>query len=149
MFCFVKGPAVDATGAQQPWALLCNLVMKMISFFFVFPCNGALVELNWQRKTEVLGGKTCPSAILSTTNPTRTQPGSKPGLCGERPATNLLSHGTARMRCYKHICIISSMFFITCYLSIVKIKINQSQVTTEFRSASLGVEPILGSLHRS
>ena len=36
-------------------------------------------------------GKTCPSATLSTTNPTWTDP----GLRGERPATNRLSHGTA------------------------------------------------------
>jgi hypothetical protein len=40
-------------------------------------------------------GKTCPSATLSTTNPTWTEPGSNPGLHGERPATNRLSHGTA------------------------------------------------------
>jgi hypothetical protein len=40
--------------------------------------------------------KTCPSAILSTTNPTWTDLGSNPGLRGERPATNHLSHGTAR-----------------------------------------------------
>jgi hypothetical protein len=38
------------------------------------------------------GGKTCPSATLSTTNPTRTDPVSNPGLGGERPATNRLSH---------------------------------------------------------
>jgi hypothetical protein len=35
--------------------------------------------------------KTCPSATLSTTNPTWINP----GLRGERPATNRLSHGTA------------------------------------------------------
>jgi hypothetical protein len=40
-------------------------------------------------------GKTFPSAILSTTNPTWTDPGSNPGLRGDRPATNRLSHGTA------------------------------------------------------
>jgi hypothetical protein len=39
--------------------------------------------------------KTCPSATLSTTNPTWTDPESNPGLHGERPATNRLSHGTA------------------------------------------------------
>jgi hypothetical protein len=39
--------------------------------------------------------KTCPSATLSTTNPTWTDPGSNPGLSGERPVTNRLSHGTA------------------------------------------------------
>jgi hypothetical protein len=40
-------------------------------------------------------GETCPSATFSTTNPTGTNPGSNPGLRGERPATNRLSHGTA------------------------------------------------------
>jgi hypothetical protein len=45
-------------------------------------------------------GKTCPSATLSTTNPTWTESGSNPGLRGERPATNHLSHGTALYVCY-------------------------------------------------
>jgi hypothetical protein len=39
--------------------------------------------------------KTCPSATLSTTNLTWIDLGSNPGLRGERPATNRLSHGTA------------------------------------------------------
>jgi hypothetical protein len=43
-------------------------------------------------------GKTCPSATLSTTNPTSNDPESNPGLCGERLATNCLSHGTAIRR---------------------------------------------------
>jgi hypothetical protein len=38
-------------------------------------------------------GKTCPSATLSTTNPTWTDPGSN--LRGGRPVTNRMSHGTA------------------------------------------------------
>jgi hypothetical protein len=42
--------------------------------------------------------KTCPGATLSTKNPTWTDPGSNPGLSGERPATNRLSHGTADYR---------------------------------------------------
>jgi hypothetical protein len=46
-------------------------------------------------KTEKNQGKTCPSATLSTTNPTWTDPGLNPGLRGERLATNRLSHGTA------------------------------------------------------
>jgi hypothetical protein len=90
----LKGPAADAMDAPQPWGLLCNHVMKMISFFR-FPCNGALVEWNWQGKIEVLGVKTCASGTLSTTNPTWTERGSNPGLLGERPTTNRLSHGTA------------------------------------------------------
>jgi hypothetical protein len=47
------------------------------------------------RENRSTRGKTCPSATLSTTNPTWTDPGSNPGLRGERPATNRLSHGTA------------------------------------------------------
>jgi hypothetical protein len=35
-FFFVKGPAADATDAPQPWGLLRNPVMKMISFFRSF-----------------------------------------------------------------------------------------------------------------
>jgi hypothetical protein len=91
----VKGPAADDTDAPQPWGLLCNPVTKIISFF-VFPCNGAPVTWNWQGTTEVHGEKSCPSATLSTTNPMWTYPGSNPGLRGERPATNRLSHGTAK-----------------------------------------------------
>ena len=56
---FVRGPAADATDTPQPWGLFCNSVMKMISFF-VFPCNVAPVEWNWQGKTEVLGEKPVP-----------------------------------------------------------------------------------------
>jgi hypothetical protein len=41
-----------------------------------------------------------PSANLSTTNPTWIDPGTNPGLRGERPATNCLSHGTAYLNLY-------------------------------------------------
>jgi hypothetical protein len=39
--------------------------------------------------------KTWPSATLSNKNFTWTDPGSNPGLRGERQASNRLSHGTA------------------------------------------------------
>ena len=55
------------------------------SFFLV-------MEHRWN---EIDSGKTCPSATLSTINPTWTDQGSNQGLRGERPATNRLSHGTA------------------------------------------------------
>jgi hypothetical protein len=42
--------------------------------------------------------KTCPSATLSTTNPAWIDPVANPGLRGERPATNDLSHVTALVR---------------------------------------------------
>ena len=52
--------------------------------------------------------KTCRSATLFSTNPAWTELGSNPGLRGERPATNSLSHGTANTislsiyyECYK------------------------------------------------
>jgi hypothetical protein len=44
-------------------------------------------------ETEVLGKKTCPSATLSTTNPTWLDPGSNPGRRGGKPTTNRLSYG--------------------------------------------------------
>jgi hypothetical protein len=40
-------------------------------------------------------GKSLSSVTFSTTNPTWTDPVSNPGLRGERPATNRLSHDTA------------------------------------------------------
>jgi hypothetical protein len=40
--------------------------------------------------------KTCPSATLSIINLTWIDPDANPGLRGERPATNLLSHGVKR-----------------------------------------------------
>jgi hypothetical protein len=36
IFFVVKGPAADATDAPQPWGLLCNPVVKTISFFSSF-----------------------------------------------------------------------------------------------------------------
>jgi hypothetical protein len=43
--------------------------------------------------------KTCPSAALSTTNPTCCMD-ANPGLRGGKPATNRLSYGTANLFCY-------------------------------------------------
>jgi hypothetical protein len=49
-------------------------------------------------KTEGLGEKICPTASLSTTNPTWTDLDANKGLRGEKPATNRLSYGTAQQR---------------------------------------------------
>lgn len=52
----------------------------------------------------VLGGGSCPTAILSTTNSTQTDNGLKPVLHGERLVINHLSHGTAtQMRKEMHV----------------------------------------------
>jgi hypothetical protein len=44
---------------------------------------------NWQGKPKY-SAKTCPSATLSTTNPTRLDPGLNPGRRGGKPATKRL-----------------------------------------------------------
>jgi hypothetical protein len=48
---------------------------------------------NWQGKPKY-SEKTCPSATLSTTNPTWPDAGSNPGRCAGKPATNRPSYGT-------------------------------------------------------
>jgi hypothetical protein len=67
--------------------------------YYTFPRWYEFGERRWN---DILTGenrrtwrKTCPSATLSTTNPTWIDPGANPVLRGERPATNRLSHGTA------------------------------------------------------
>jgi hypothetical protein len=54
--------------------------------------DGGMILTGENRRTR---RKTCPSATLSTINPTQIDPGANPGLRGERPATSDLSHGTA------------------------------------------------------
>jgi hypothetical protein len=49
---------------------------------------------DWQGKPKY-SEKTCPSATLSITNPTWPDPGSNPGHCRGKPATNRLSYGAA------------------------------------------------------
>jgi hypothetical protein len=49
---------------------------------------------DWQGKRKY-SEKTCPSATLSTTNPTWPDPGSNPSHRGGKPATNRLSYGAA------------------------------------------------------
>jgi hypothetical protein len=74
-----------------------NMNRRMISVF-IFPSNGAPVELKVTGENRSTRGQTCPSATLSTTKPTWIESGSKPGLRGRMPATNRLSHGTACMQ---------------------------------------------------
>jgi hypothetical protein len=54
--------------------------------------DGGMILRGENRRTR---RKTCPTATLSTTNPTWIDPGAKPGLLGQTPATNDLSYGTA------------------------------------------------------
>jgi hypothetical protein len=52
---------------------------------------------DWKGKPKY-SEKTCPSATLSTTNPTWPDPGSNPGHRGGKPATNRLSYVAAHAR---------------------------------------------------
>jgi hypothetical protein len=62
--------------------------------------DGGMISTGENRRTR---RKTCPSATLSTTNPTWIHPGVNPVLRGVRPATNHLSHGAAqRLPLIKH-----------------------------------------------
>jgi hypothetical protein len=62
--------------------------------------DGGMILTRENRKTR---RKICPSASLTTTNITWIYPDANPGLRGERPATNRLSHGMALWQlCYLH-----------------------------------------------
>jgi hypothetical protein len=57
---------------------------------------------DWQRKPKC-SENTCPSATLSTTNPTWPDPGSNPGRRGGKPATNRLSYGVLALHNYNQL----------------------------------------------
>jgi hypothetical protein len=79
---------------------------------FVHPTDDTRVNVEQQwnytdRENRRTRRKTCPSATFSTTNPTFTALGTNPVLCGEKPATNRLSYGTAMYNTLKYIVNIS------------------------------------------
>jgi hypothetical protein len=51
-------------------------------------------NVDWQGKPKY-SDKTCPSATLSTTNPTWLEPGLNPGRRGRKPGTNTFNYGAA------------------------------------------------------
>jgi hypothetical protein len=93
-FCFWKRAPQEMLRTQRSLEAYCATLWWRL----VFPVF-LVMEHRWNEidrgKPKYSEKKTCLSATLSTTNTTWTDPGSKPGLCGERPATNRLSHGTA------------------------------------------------------
>jgi hypothetical protein len=62
---------------------------------------------DWQEKPKY-SEKSCPSATLSTTNPTWPDPGATPGRRGGKPATNRLSYGAALRKVL--LCVECSLF---------------------------------------
>jgi hypothetical protein len=74
--------------------------------------------------------KTCPSATLSTTNPTWIGPGAKPGLRGERPATNHPSHGDYYVRKIFRTCsLIMLKHSFACRLKLKNYEVNGRHVS--------------------
>ena len=55
-------------------------------------CMGEMILTERNRSTQ---RKPSPNATLSTINPTSPGLAKNKGLCGDRPATNLMSEGTA------------------------------------------------------
>jgi hypothetical protein len=82
---------------------------------------------DWQGKPKY-SEKTCPSAILSTTNPTWRDPCANTGRRGGKPVTNRLSYGAAlggrfpnlRLFILPHI----SLWFLGSYVTVLKQKLN-------------------------
>jgi hypothetical protein len=63
----------------------------------IMESHGGMIWTGENRRTR---RKTCPSATLSTTNHTWSEPGANPDLRGKRPVTNRLSYGTATLTSY-------------------------------------------------
>jgi hypothetical protein len=118
-FCYILASLLALVWRAQFMCSVCSDIWQQrLMFMFMYHVNGlrlfselwppagllfipqiydwkATVEWYW-RENRRTRRKTCPSATLSTTNPTWTDLGVNPGLCGERPATNCLSHVTAK-----------------------------------------------------
>jgi hypothetical protein len=92
----LKGPVADATDPPQLIVQPYEEDDEDDEVFSAFPFYWSTDGMKLTGENRSTRRKTCPSATLFTTNPTWTEPGSNPGLRGERPATNLLSHGTAK-----------------------------------------------------
>jgi hypothetical protein len=82
--------------------------------------DGGMILTGENRRTR---RETCPSATLSTTNPTWIDQGANPGLRGERPATNDLSHVTA----------------LRCILSRAKVSFAAFRVSSAFQAAYMSL----------
>jgi hypothetical protein len=96
-----NGPILWIFSLKVGWVWYPSVDAYFTLAYYAFPRWYEFGERRWN---DILTGenrrtrrKTCPSATLSTTNPTWIEPGANPGLRGERPGTNDLSHGTAYM----------------------------------------------------
>jgi hypothetical protein len=112
--------------------------------------HGGMMLTGENRRTR---RKTCPSASLCTTIHTLTGQGENPGLCGERPATNRRSHGTAYIRTYVNIILIwcpksRSIFFISCkqkrhvYLAVLTLHSASDSSVNNYHNRDITVDTV-------
>jgi hypothetical protein len=91
-----------STTSLTEWRHLSTCVRQSLAHY-AFPRWYEFGERRWNdidKENRRTRRKTCPSFTLSTTNSTWIDAGANPGLRGERPATNDLSHGTASLFLY-------------------------------------------------
>jgi hypothetical protein len=92
---------------------------------------------DWQGKPKY-SEKTCPSVILSTTNPTWLDPALNPGRRGGKPGTNHLSYSAAGIKFYLHSYLRNVFSYSKTLL--------QSMLTIHTMNAHLTSEVLLDSL---
>jgi hypothetical protein len=93
-FLIIEVPRSRCYGSTSTLKAYCATLWWRWLFLFWF-------SILMEHRNRSTRRKTCPTAALSTTNPSCTDPGWNPGLRGERPATNRLSHGTGYIRRYR------------------------------------------------
>jgi hypothetical protein len=75
------------------WTAATNIIFRPLGDIWV---QRAMVEWQQQGKSKN-SKKNLSNSTLSATNPTLTDPWANPGLRGERPATNCMSNGGAKV----------------------------------------------------
>jgi hypothetical protein len=93
-FILIEGPRSRCYGRIATLKAYCATLWWRWWGFFCFSILMEHLGMKLTGKNRGTRRKTCPSATLSTTNPTCTDPGLNPGLRGERPATNRVSQTT-------------------------------------------------------
>ena len=93
-FLFIEGPRSRCYRRTAALRLIVQPCDEDDEVFSAFPFEWSTGGMKLAGENRSTRGRICPSATLSTKNPTWTDPGPRPGLRGERPATNRLTHGT-------------------------------------------------------
>jgi hypothetical protein len=107
-------PPLTATINMLLWMQISSDIMRFLIQFYYLMGETTSLNCHWRtycspriwdgerrwNDTDRGRRKTCPSVTKSTINPTWIDLAANPDICGERPATNRLSHGTAHIMGY-------------------------------------------------